>query len=293
MTWVKLDDLFAEHPKVAGLSDKAFRMHVSCLLWSARYLTDGRIPNSMKRGSGMLHPAKAVAELEAAGLWNRDGDDWVINDYLEYNPPRTEVLASREIARRRSAMNANPKLARAIKERDGNNCRYCGVHVNWRDRKSSSGGTYDHVVPVSQGGDESLDNLVVACRDCNGRKGPRTPEQAEMVLLDALQPESRRLLNGSQTTPSRTQVPVLELPSIEDEIKGSALDVRQFIEILNDADDQTEAVLSSYARRLPEAAFYTALESLAARKLREPVLVSETRYFVATLNSMVREEQYA
>jgi hypothetical protein len=40
----------------------------------------------------------------------------------------------------------------------------------------------DHVIPRCQGGDDSTDNLVVACRPCNSRKNGRTPQQAGMVL---------------------------------------------------------------------------------------------------------------
>lgn len=41
----------------------------------------------------------------------------------------------------------------------------------------------DHVVPVSQGGAATLDNLVLACVPCNQHKQDRTPEQAGMRLL--------------------------------------------------------------------------------------------------------------
>jgi hypothetical protein len=53
--------------------------------------------------------------------------------------------------------------------------------VNWKDRRSGQGATYDHVDP-NEGND--LGNLVVSCRGCNSRKGSRTPEQAGMALLD-------------------------------------------------------------------------------------------------------------
>jgi 5-methylcytosine-specific restriction endonuclease McrA len=33
--------------------------------------------------------------------------------------------------------------------------------------------TVDHVVPVSRGGTASMENLVVACRSCNSRKGDK------------------------------------------------------------------------------------------------------------------------
>lgn len=42
--------------------------------------------------------------------------------------------------------------------------------------------TLDHVVPVSRGGLKSWTNIVTACRDCNQRKGGRTPREAEMPL---------------------------------------------------------------------------------------------------------------
>lgn len=65
----------------------------------------------------------------------------------------------------------------AIYRRDGFQCRYCGgVQGPWH---------LDHVCPVAQGGLSDPANLVVACEACNCRKGPRNPEQAGMVLLDA------------------------------------------------------------------------------------------------------------
>lgn len=37
--------------------------------------------------------------------------------------------------------------------------------------------TIDHVVPRSQGGNNSIENLVLSCRLCNSRKGMRTADQ--------------------------------------------------------------------------------------------------------------------
>lgn len=65
----------------------------------------------------------------------------------------------------------------SIFDRDGIQCQYCG--------KSFSRGhlTLDHVLPTSRGGDDSWDNLVVACHACNVRKADRTPDEAKMPLL--------------------------------------------------------------------------------------------------------------
>ena len=64
-----------------------------------------------------------------------------------------------------------------LAERDGGwVCRYCGLLLS-RDTAQ-----LDRVLPGDQGGEYAADNLVLACRACNGRKSGRTPEQAGMAL---------------------------------------------------------------------------------------------------------------
>jgi 5-methylcytosine-specific restriction endonuclease McrA len=61
--------------------------------------------------------------------------------------------------------------------RDQNRCQYCGR------RYSTSELSLDHVIPRSQGGDNSWGNIVCACIHCNVKKGGRTPHQAHMKLI--------------------------------------------------------------------------------------------------------------
>ncbi len=61
---------------------------------------------------------------------------------------------------------------RGVFVRDGGRCQYCG------DRAES----IDHVVPRSRGGPHTWENVVAACRRCNGRKRDRSVEAAGMVL---------------------------------------------------------------------------------------------------------------
>ena len=58
-----------------------------------------------------------------------------------------------------------------ILERDEFACVYCAATED--DERLG----IDHVIPVSQGGDNSLNNLVACCRGCNSAKGGRTIEQ--------------------------------------------------------------------------------------------------------------------
>ncbi len=64
-----------------------------------------------------------------------------------------------------------------IYARDSNTCQYCGQRMT-RARLN-----LDHVLPRSQGGRSTWENVVCCCRHCNRRKGGRTPRQAEMRLI--------------------------------------------------------------------------------------------------------------
>lgn len=48
-----------------------------------------------------------------------------------------------------------------VLERDGYTCQYCGA------RAPEARLHVDHIVPVSKGGTNDLDNLVTACEQCN------------------------------------------------------------------------------------------------------------------------------
>jgi hypothetical protein len=54
-----------------------------------------------------------------------------------------------------------------VYERDEYKCRYCGKQLT---RFTC---TLDHVKPVAEGGDNSFENIVTACLDCNSRKNGR------------------------------------------------------------------------------------------------------------------------
>jgi 5-methylcytosine-specific restriction endonuclease McrA len=62
-----------------------------------------------------------------------------------------------------------------IIKRDNHQCQYCG-------RKSGMM-TTDHIVPKALGGDDSWENLVCACLECNNRKGNRSLKETNMRLL--------------------------------------------------------------------------------------------------------------
>tara|TARA_R100001591_G_scaffold115659_2_gene131484 strand:+ start:272 stop:805 length:534 start_codon:yes stop_codon:yes gene_type:complete len=67
---------------------------------------------------------------------------------------------------------------REIILRDNNTCQYCNLEL------PSEKLTLDHIMPKSKGGKNTWDNLVASCKKCNQKKGNRTPEQANMKLIN-------------------------------------------------------------------------------------------------------------
>lgn len=85
MAWVKLDDQFPDHPKVDGLSDGAFRLHVSGLCHAGRYLTDGHIPKDRPSRLMANYRPKFLKELIDSGLWLQTPDGYMIHAFTEFN----------------------------------------------------------------------------------------------------------------------------------------------------------------------------------------------------------------
>ena len=86
-----------------------------------------------------------------------------------------------------------------IYTRDRGLCQYCGRELSRQEV------TYDHVVPKSQGGATTWENVVTSCVECNSHKGGHTPEQAGMKLRQRPQrPKwnmSLRITIGLKKTP--------------------------------------------------------------------------------------------
>lgn len=109
MPWVKLDDHFDEHPKLAEAGPLGIALWVSGLAYCNRNLTDGFIPYRVAHcllsfeGIGIFNGMQGqdvTCEMVAgilvdAGLWEMDGRDYRVHDYLEFQPSKAEVIAAR------------------------------------------------------------------------------------------------------------------------------------------------------------------------------------------------------
>jgi 5-methylcytosine-specific restriction endonuclease McrA len=56
----------------------------------------------------------------------------------------------------------------ALYEADGMKCHYCGIKLTHGHPQFKP--THDHIIPISQGGEHTEENIVAACKACNCSK---------------------------------------------------------------------------------------------------------------------------
>lgn len=79
-----------------------------------------------------------------------------------------------------------PSARRSVIARDGKHCRYCGRGPLLQGEEHEGKNrflTLDHLRPSRFGGTNIQTNLVVACKDCNHRKGDAALHEIGWALL--------------------------------------------------------------------------------------------------------------
>lgn len=115
---------YADSHKIAPLSDAAFRAHVSMILWSRRYLTDGKIPAAMALVLAG-RKAKVLAELtsndpESPSLVRDEAGDYWLHDFLDHQSSREHVEARQAVGRANGAKGGQAKAKRAATKQVAN-----------------------------------------------------------------------------------------------------------------------------------------------------------------------------
>ena len=135
---------------------------------------------------------REVSEYRSRHFSQAD-DDWIRTVSSVIQVPRVIRLIGFD-RMPRQAIKFN---RRNIFARDGNLCQYCGK------RFPASELSLDHVLPRSQGGGSSWENIVCACVACNVRKGGRTPKQASMALIRRPEKPKRSPMLNQKLTNSK------------------------------------------------------------------------------------------
>jgi 5-methylcytosine-specific restriction endonuclease McrA len=127
-------------------------------------------------------PLKIVHWQKAVTLWWQ-GKVEVISVYdkeihaVSFSIKLPSVIRLLRYVRMRRRFDYVPFSRANIYARDDLRCQYCGEQFPASDL------TFDHVIPVAQGGRKDWENIVTCCVTCNRKKGGRTPEEAGMRLV--------------------------------------------------------------------------------------------------------------
>lgn len=117
------------------------------------------------------HPSSHIssgAYLRKYGKWNA-----ALQKFIEYvennNDCDTAELESESDSsiRHLTPRTPNSRLKVKVLMRDGNHCKICGVKCDEGIHKLH----FDHIIPWSQGGETTYENLRVLCKACNEALG--------------------------------------------------------------------------------------------------------------------------
>lgn len=119
--------------------------------------------------------ALALVWRKTAEIIERDEGRVLRSARFEFEIPSVIRLTQYVDVRRRRQNRQTSRLRILIRDRQ--RCQYCGRRGTQFDL------TLDHLIPRSRGGQSVPENLVASCKECNQRKGDRTPDEARMPLL--------------------------------------------------------------------------------------------------------------
>lgn len=126
-------------------------------------------------------PMKIISWQKALILWFQDKVEVVEYHTVFVRSVRATFQIPSVLRLKNYVRPRNHSTVRFCREnvyiRDNYTCQYCG------DKYPLKNLTLDHVIPVSKQGPKNWTNVVTACRECNQRKGNKTPKTANMPLL--------------------------------------------------------------------------------------------------------------
>src|SRR2546426_9741108 len=104
MAWGRLFTDILNHRKFVELDATAGWLWARAIAYCWDQLTDGFVPRGQVPRLLPTSPArslKAAKDLIKAGLWEMDPDGYRFHDWLDWNPPASQIREQRESARQR------------------------------------------------------------------------------------------------------------------------------------------------------------------------------------------------
>lgn len=208
MSWVRLDDGYPDHPKIAVLSDRAFRVHTRALCHAWRFKTTGLIDGKTARRFGatptVLHELTRVVAGFHAPLWEvqpASVGGWYIHDFEDFEvesreqqrreKTRERMRRLRERRRQQESDAGVTQLASPVRDAEGVTSdapRDAGVTHPPRARASASASASapacDSTTPGSNGSHPPAPRPGVGFALRNGPEAEKAEELAERLEIN-------------------------------------------------------------------------------------------------------------
>jgi len=232
-------------------------------------LEHGRVRKELDKAVALSNKRAAVGAAGAASKWGESSG--------KTSGKTAAALRSERLAEARRKGRHTQGEWGALVDVLGHRCVACGI-----DAADLNGGSLckDHIVPIFQGGDDSIANLQPMCRQCNTSKGGDSTDHRKKWVPDWSERLAKRLANDRQTStpsPSPSQV-VGTQPFVAEEHDGlnthsagvcfeppSAGEVCKAMRAagLQDANPGNQKLLTLLAAGADKAEFVTAAEKAA------------------------------
>lgn len=168
MTWARLEETFAFHPKVLVAGLAATGLYARGIAYAAGLASDGRLSTAAVRTltEGDLSLADRLVEV---GLWARTEAGYEIHDFLEYNLSNADQKSMRKAAQQRM------KRHRARSREQTPNKR-----VRSYSRSSAPDGVAEHCVKTEEQQQEGASSSTPLPAEHGGRSKPEAMLIAEI-----------------------------------------------------------------------------------------------------------------
>lgn len=206
MPWFVVDDSAHTHPKIIKAGNAAVGLWMRCGSYAAQHLTNGIVPAAI---ATMYGTAPQIAKLIKLNLWHPSGHqcpgcaqpaegDYVMHDYLAYNPTRKQVIDRREKAAEKKRRQRGESTAPT--NPPGNQSRFADESETNRERIDDESSPIHSPVfdePAAHNGVSRGDSLGTRTRAFPSPPLPSTTDVADVGGEGA----------GSGATPARPEGP--------------------------------------------------------------------------------------
>ena len=141
-------------------------------------------PEKRRESGQRWRAANLETKLASVAQWRAANPDKVRENFSRWaaqNPEKVKARRNKYRALKAGAEH-EPWTHQEIYERDGGLCQYCELELppyTYCPPVHKDGFTVDHVIPLSRGGRDASDNLMLCCHLCNAKKGNGVVMDAE------------------------------------------------------------------------------------------------------------------